>query len=64
VGDRTGLDDMEKRKFMSLSGLELRRLGRRARSQLLYRQRYPGSADLMGTKLILVTKIEIETGIF
>jgi hypothetical protein len=28
VGPRTGLDDMEKRKFLTLSGLELRSLGR------------------------------------
>jgi hypothetical protein len=32
-----GLDDVEKRKFLTLSGLELRHLGRPARSQSLYR---------------------------
>jgi hypothetical protein len=37
VGPRTSLDDAEKRKFMTLSGLELRVLGRLARSQSLYR---------------------------
>jgi hypothetical protein len=42
VGPRTGLHDMEKRKFLTLAGLELRSLGRPARSQLLYRLRYPG----------------------
>jgi hypothetical protein len=31
VGPRTGLDDVEKRKFLTLSGLELRPLGRPAR---------------------------------
>jgi hypothetical protein len=43
VGPRTGLDDMEKRKFLTLTVLELRSLGRPARSQSLYRLHYPGS---------------------
>jgi hypothetical protein len=38
---RVGLDDVEKRKFLTLAGLELRPLGCPARSQLLYRLRYP-----------------------
>jgi hypothetical protein len=42
VGPRAGLDDAEKRKFLTLSGLELRPLSRPARSQSLYRLRYPG----------------------
>jgi hypothetical protein len=33
---RAGLDDVEKRKLLTLSGLELRPLGRSARSQSLY----------------------------
>jgi hypothetical protein len=37
------LDDVEKRTFFTLPGLELRPLGRLARSQSLYRLRYPGS---------------------
>jgi hypothetical protein len=40
VDPRSGLDD-EKRKFLALPGLEL---GRPARSQSLYRLRYPGSS--------------------
>jgi hypothetical protein len=40
---RVGLDDLEKRKFLSLPGLELRPLGRTARSWSLYRLRYPDS---------------------
>jgi hypothetical protein len=44
VGPRTGLDEMEKRKFLALPGLEIRPLSRQARSQLLYRLRYPGSS--------------------
>jgi hypothetical protein len=43
VGPRTGLDAVEKRKFLTLPGLELRPLCRPARSQSLYRLRYPGS---------------------
>jgi hypothetical protein len=37
VGPRAGLDDVEKRKFLTLPRLELRPLGRPARSQSLYR---------------------------
>jgi hypothetical protein len=43
VDPRTGLDAAE-RKFLPSSGLELRPLGRSARSQSLYRLSYPGSA--------------------
>jgi hypothetical protein len=43
VSLRTGLDDVEKIKILPLPGLELRTLGRPARSQSLYRLRYPGS---------------------
>jgi hypothetical protein len=37
VDPRAGLDDVEKRKFLTLPGLDLRPLGRPARSQSLYR---------------------------
>jgi hypothetical protein len=43
MGPRTGLDDMEKRKLLFIEGFEFRTLGRPARSQSLYRLRYPGS---------------------
>jgi hypothetical protein len=43
VDSRAGLDDLEKRKFLNLPGLEIRPVGRPAHSQLLYRLRYPGS---------------------
>jgi hypothetical protein len=43
VGPRIGLDDMERRKILPLSGLELQPLRRPARSQSLYQLRYPGS---------------------
>jgi hypothetical protein len=36
VDPRAGLDDVEKRKFLTLLGLELRPLSRPARSQSLY----------------------------
>jgi hypothetical protein len=41
VNPRDGLDDLEKRKFLTLPGLKLRPLGRPARSHSLYRLRYP-----------------------
>jgi hypothetical protein len=44
VGPRAGMDDVEKRKFLTLPGLELRPLDRPARSQSLYRLRYPVSS--------------------
>jgi hypothetical protein len=45
VDPRAGLDDEKKRKFLTLLGLELRPVGRPARSQSLYRLRYPGSSS-------------------
>jgi hypothetical protein len=41
VDPRASLDDVEKRKLLTLPGLELQPLGRPARSQSLYRQRHP-----------------------
>jgi hypothetical protein len=43
VGPRAGLDDVEKRKFLTLPGLELRPFRRPVRSQLQDRLHYPGS---------------------
>jgi hypothetical protein len=43
VGPKAGLDEVKKIKFLTLPGLELQPLGRAARSQSLYRLRYPGS---------------------
>jgi hypothetical protein len=45
VDPRAGLDDLEKRKFLTLPGLELRPLSCSVRSQSLYRLRYPGSVN-------------------
>jgi hypothetical protein len=47
VDPSAGLDDVEKRKFLILPGLELRPLGRPARSQSLYRLRYPSSSGAL-----------------
>jgi hypothetical protein len=43
VVPRTGVDDVERTKSLPLPDLEFRPLGRPARSQSLYRLRYPGS---------------------
>jgi hypothetical protein len=43
VGSRAVLDDVERKKFLILPGLELRPLGRPARSRSLYRLSYPSS---------------------
>jgi hypothetical protein len=43
MGPRAGLDDMENRKFLILSGLKLRPLSRPARGHSLHRLRYPSS---------------------
>jgi hypothetical protein len=64
VDQRVGLDDAQKRKFLTLPGLELQLLGRPARSQSLYRLRYPGSQNQLLTKLnsvALVRKRAIPT---
>jgi hypothetical protein len=45
---RAGLADIEKWKFLTLSGLELRPLGRPARSQSPYRLHYPISGTMKG----------------
>jgi hypothetical protein len=42
-GSQPGLDDVEKRKFLTLPRFELQALGRPARSQSLYRMRRSGS---------------------
>jgi hypothetical protein len=40
VGPKAGLEDVERRKFFTLQGLELRPLGRPTRSQSLYRKHF------------------------
>jgi hypothetical protein len=50
-GSRAGLDDVEKRKFLILSELELRPLRLPACSQSLYRLSYPDSSFPLGSML-------------
>jgi hypothetical protein len=57
VNPRTGLDDVEKRKFLTLSGLELRTLGLPARSQSLYRLRYPGCTYIQVCTTIIIEQL-------
>jgi hypothetical protein len=45
MGRKVGLNGLEERIFLTLPGLELRPLGRPARSQSLYRLRYPCSCQ-------------------
>jgi hypothetical protein len=45
VAPIAGLDDVEKGKFLTLPGLELRPFNRSARRQSLYRLRYPGEYE-------------------
>jgi hypothetical protein len=47
VDPRADLDDMEKRKFLTLPGLQLRPVGRPTRSQSLFRLSYPGSRYIL-----------------
>jgi hypothetical protein len=44
VDPRADLDDVEKRKFLTLQEIELRPLSRPVRNQSLYRLRYPASS--------------------
>jgi hypothetical protein len=55
VDPRAGLDDVDKIQFLSLPRLEHRSFGHPARSQLLYRLRYPGFSELIVDGLICGT---------
>jgi hypothetical protein len=52
VDIKGGLDDVEKRKFLTLSGIEHRPLGRPARSHSPYRLSYPGSLYNVDDRMI------------
>jgi hypothetical protein len=56
VDPRAGLDDFEKRKFLNLSGVELRPFGRPARSQSLYRLRYLEASTVQRTVCLFSAK--------
>jgi hypothetical protein len=47
VGSRAGLDNVKKRKFLTLPELELQPLGHPVHSQSLYRLSYPGSPTVL-----------------
>jgi hypothetical protein len=49
VDPRASQDDVEKRKFVILPGLELRPLGRPIRSQSLYRLRLDKTQNITNT---------------
>jgi hypothetical protein len=59
VGPRAGLDDLEKRKFLTLLGLEFRPL-----TQSLYRLRYPGSPGRCREEKNLFPLLEIQPRLF
>jgi hypothetical protein len=58
VGPRAGLDDIEKRKFLTLPGLELRPVGRPARNQSLYQLRYPRFPEKLHTIGYFITNAD------
>jgi hypothetical protein len=59
VDPTAGLDDVEKKKFFTLPGLELRPLGRSARNQSLYRLQYPAVEKSKEIKMELSNSREI-----
>jgi hypothetical protein len=56
VDPRIGLDDMEKRKFLTPLGLKLQPLGHPAHSQSLYRLHYPGTQSKLGHAKLILTQ--------
>jgi hypothetical protein len=52
VGPRTGLDDVEKRKLLTVPGLEFRPIYRLTHSQSLYRVRYANSFKVFHLKIL------------
>jgi hypothetical protein len=55
MGPRTGVVDMEKKKILSLPGLELRLFSRPACSQSLYRPGYPALNSLLLYRVLLTS---------
>jgi hypothetical protein len=56
VDPRSGLDNVEKKKFLTLPELEFRPLGRPAPRQSLYRLRWPGSSWILVSFKILTAR--------
>jgi hypothetical protein len=61
VGPRAGLDDVYVVQDLSPPALELRSLGRPARSQSLHRLPYPGSPNLKIIQYLKICKLNIYT---
>jgi hypothetical protein len=59
VCTRAGLLDVDKRKFLTLPGLDLRPLGHQACRHLLYRLHYPGSHSATVLKLLHILQYEV-----
>jgi hypothetical protein len=59
VDPKAGLDDVEKRTFLTLAGFELRPLGRPTRSQSLSQLCYPGSVLCVSIRLKCTSQIII-----
>jgi hypothetical protein len=59
VDPRDGLDDFRREKLLTLPGLGLRPFGHPARSQSLYRLRYPGLM-LCNTKFYFKSSLQFE----
>jgi hypothetical protein len=57
VDPTASLDDLEERKFLTLPGLELRTIGRPARSRSVYRLHYPGYPISLRSILTLSTHL-------
>jgi hypothetical protein len=60
VGPKGGVNDVEKRKFLILQGLELRPLGRPSCTQSLYRLRYRGSSIKLSLDIIRLLYIQFK----
>jgi hypothetical protein len=57
VGTRASVDNVEKRKFLIIQGLEFRPLGRPARSQSLSRLLAQRKAELLPHSFIVFQKV-------
>jgi hypothetical protein len=64
VDPNAGLDDVEKRKFLTLLRLELLPLGRPTCGQSLYRLHYPGSYRDDFTYVSVTAAVIVRSAIF
>jgi hypothetical protein len=62
VSLRAGLDDLEKRKFFTLPGLQLGSLSRLARSQSLYRLSFEVISEKLRNFLLLILHLPLTLG--